>query len=210
MDINFLKIALKTEIKNISSKTMFLVLACLATPFIFKYFYVAKEYNYNILLGTILFSITLGVFQYILDSTTNDILNKINIFYSNLNIPRIYSLISKILICIPFVMTFFNLNLIFFKIKLISSFILITLLLSINICLYTSIIVSYFFDSNSMLFSTYLSMFFVLGLSFFILGLLILKINIILILISQLIIIIIGFYILNRIYKLKKILIKIL
>lgn len=208
MNINFFKITLKTEVKNLSFKTMVLVLVCLATPFILTNFDIIKEYNYNILLGTILFSITLGVFQYILDSTTNDILNKINIFYSNLNIPRIYSLISKILICIPFVMTFFILNVIFFKIKLINSFILITLLLSINICLYTSIIVYYFFDSNSMLFSTYLSMFFVLGLSFFILGLLILKINIILILISQLIIIIIGVYILNRIYKLKKILIK--
>lgn len=210
MNINFLKIALKTEMKNISKKTIFLVLLCLATPFFFKYFDIAKEYNENILSVVILFSLAMGIFQYILDSTTNDILSKINVFYSNLNISRIYPFISKILICVPFIIIFIICNLVFFKIILQTCLIFIIILLCINIGIYTQLLVSYFFNSNSMIFSTYVAMFFAIGLSLLTILLLNSELNFIINFIFQITIMLTGFFLLKKYFKSKKITLKII
>lgn len=213
MNTNFLKIALKTEIKNLSKKTLFLVLVCLITPFIFYHFVIIKEnsqLNDSILKIIILFSLTMGIFQYFLDSTTNDILSKINVFYSNLNISRIYPFVSKILICTPFAMLFIICNLLFFKITLLPSFGFIIFLLCINICIYTYLIVYYFFNSNSLLFSTYVSMFFTIGLSLLTVLLLNSTLYIVLNIILQITIMLIALFLLKKIFKTKKLIIKIL
>lgn len=213
MNINFFKISLKTEIKNLSKKTFFLVLLCLITPFIFYYQGILKNsIQLNNFVFTIIFllSLTAGLFQYILDSTTKDILSKVNIFYSNLNISCAYSFIAKVVLFIPIILIFFICNIIFFKIRLPLFFIVTLIILCFNICIFTYIIVTYFFNSNSMLFPTYISMFFTMGLSLITVILLNSQLNFAYNIILQIIIAIIGLILFEKIFRTKKLIIKII
>jgi hypothetical protein len=83
-------------------------------------------------------------------------------------------------------------------------------LLCINICIYTYLIVYYFFNSNSLLFSTYVSMFFTIGLSLLTVLLLNSTLYIVLNIILQITIMLIALFLLKKIFKTKKLIIKIL
>jgi len=213
MNIQNLKITLKTELKYFTIKTLFIILICLITPYIFtnlNFENTNLEIN-NFTLNIIYtFSFSICIFQLMLDSTTKDLLCKINLFFSNFNISLYYSLISKIIICIPISFLFFVCNILFYKIELLQSYNILLILLCFNICIYISIIVPYFFDSNSMLFSVYISMGVTIGLSIITIMLSYAITKIVISYILLIIILIIGIIILNRNIKSKRYIIKFL
>lgn len=169
-NINLLKLAIKTEFKWLqnSKKTIFFtILGSLISLMIFIPGAFSPKTNlefatiYFLLLG-----IAASFGQYFLDSTYKDIQNKINIFYSNLNISIAFLFIAKIIFCIPLFLLFIFINLFLsIKVSILSTLIFITY--TFNVIIYTYLIVTYFFKPNSVFLSLYIPLVFTASLAYF-------------------------------------------
>ncbi len=210
-NINFFKIALKNEFKWFSKarRSQFFVLLGACIPLILYF----AEPGYKTAIndknsfGYILFYLSLAaiVGQYFLDSIYKDLQNKVNIFYSNLNIPKYYSFVAKFIMCIPFCLILFCINM-FFKMNITILFVLILILFSLNVALITYIISTYFFSQKSVFLSLYLPLILTFALSFLSAKIGIIFLNFLL----QLSIVLIMVFIIKILFKSKKITCKLL
>jgi hypothetical protein len=207
MNINYLKLAIKTELKWLFSakKSLFLTTMSVTLPLmIYIPGYASPDVEWELIANLLmLFSIAACYGQFFLDSTYNDINNNINIFFSNLNIPRFYLFAAKIIICIPFFLLLMVFSLFLkFKISILSMSSLITY--AINAILYTYLIATYFFNKKSIFISMYMPIIFSLTLAYFSasFGMIIST------LLLQLLFILIGIFLIKKMFKSKIITIK--
>lgn len=164
-NFNYLKIILKTEIKWLlnSKKTILLILIGFVIPLIPS---LGGDPIIKILpektipLFAFILGIAASVGQYFLDSTLKDIITKVNHFYSNFQINNSYILIAKIITTLPLIFIFLIFNLLFYKVYLSISIFIFIIMFYINISIYTYLLVAYFYDSKSLLFSTYIPLIF--------------------------------------------------
>lgn len=204
INFNFLKLALKAEFRWFvnSKRTILLTVGGLFIPFVI--FLPGNDIEaIKFEMSPIVF-IFLGLAacygQYFYDSICKDIINKINLFYSNLNISIMYSFIAKMIICLPFFAMIFIVN---SYLSLQISFLLIGIYIAyvINVSICSYIIVNFLFDPKSTFFSLYAPLVYDL-----LLAVLLAKIGIAFMsLFLELVLIIIGIFILKKIFSLKKI-----
>lgn len=164
-NFNYLKIILKTEIKWLlnSKKTILLILIGFVIPLIPS---LGGDPIIKILpektipLFAFILGIAASVGQYFLDSTLKDIITKVNHFYLNFQINNSYILIAKIITTLPLIFIFLIFNLLFYKVYLSISIFIFIIMFYTNISIYTYLLVAYFYDSKSLLFSTYIPLIF--------------------------------------------------
>lgn len=166
MNVNLLKLALKTELTWLlnNKKTISLILVGFFIPIIplFPGEPLIKIIpDKKIPLFVFILGLSASISQYLLDSTLKDIVTKINTFYLNFQINNSYILISKIIICLPIIVLFFLLNIILYKTYISLLIFIYIILFCFNISIYTYFLVIYFFDSKSLLFSTYIPLIYV-------------------------------------------------
>jgi len=156
---NYLKLVLKTEIKwfTNSKKTILLTLGGVLIPYII--FLPGNDIEKTKVVISPLVFIFIGISaccgQFLYDSICKDIINKINIFYNNLNISIIYSFCAKILLCTPFIILFI-IPIYFYNIQI--SFLIICIIFSylINVCICSFSLVNFLFDPKSSYFALYI------------------------------------------------------
>jgi hypothetical protein len=158
ININFLKLALKTELKWFirTKRSLLLTTGGLLIPCIA--FLPGNDIQglKTIMSPIIIILIALlGIFgQYFYDSICKDIINKVNIFYSNINIPKRYSYFAKVIICTPFFILLFIYNWIFdIQISFLLIGIYFAYIINVSICSY--VIVNLLFSPKNTSISLY-------------------------------------------------------
>jgi len=206
-NFNYLKIILKTEIKWLlnSKKTILLILIGFVIPLIPS---LGGDPIIKILpektipLFAFILGIAASVCQYFLDSTLKDIITKVNHFYLNFQVNNSYILIAKIITTLPLFFIFLIFNLLFYKVYISISIFIFIIMFYINISIYTYLLVAYFYDSKSLLFSTYIPLIF-----FVLLFIPLFLLNLLLNITIQAFLILLGLKLLKYLQSTKKVLI---
>ena len=206
-NFNYLKIILKTEIKWLlnSKKTILLILIGFVIPLIPS---LGGDPIIKILpektipLFAFILGIAASVCQYFLDSTLKDIITKVNHFYLNFQVNNSYILIAKIITTLPLFFIFLIFNLLFYKVYMSISIFIFIIMFYINISIYTYLLVAYFYDSKSLLFSTYIPLIF-----FVLLFIPLFLLNLLLNITIQAFLILLGLKLLKYLQSTKKVLI---
>ncbi len=162
MDLKLLKLSLKKELLWFikAKKTLLLMCTMFIMPFIAegKPTYPIINEN-NVYFFTILIGIIATVGQYFLDSIYQDVLRKINNFYFNLNIPLVYNLLAKMIVCLFLVVFYIFYCSIMMKTYLTFFEVLIVFLFFINLCIISYCFIIYLYNKDSMIFSCYITLF---------------------------------------------------